>query len=339
MEPIYVSQVVDYEGYSSEYAYATITCDNAPEVTVTITSANIVTWRIRGQGSDATEYCVGVGGARSGTFVAEDGKSYVFQIYSQTYSTYSDGDVFTIDFDSSGDSGDSGGTVISPTYKLHINQGEGTRVTVVRTWNDAELKGEYAIMTDGSTIAYHDVFEIAVEALDGYALNYYTLGSNTVAFSSTNLSVTSDGRYIVPNYADVYITTSATVKSYKLSASADVGSWVTVKRTNSKTSGASTGVLSNGAIIYHFDTLEIEVGVESGYDIADTVVTGCTENDDGTFTVIGDVSVSVLTELLGLIYIDNGTTFTPCLIYIDNGTDWVMGMPYVDNGTSWNLCS
>ena len=60
MGSVNVSQIVDYEGYNSEYAYATISWDEGSEVTVTITSSNVATWRIRGQGSDTTEYCLGV---------------------------------------------------------------------------------------------------------------------------------------------------------------------------------------------------------------------------------------------------------------------------------------
>ena len=71
-----ISQVVDYEGYSSEYAYGEAVWDEDGNVTITLTSINVATWRIRGANPDTNEYLVVTGGGRSGTFKADNGTSW-----------------------------------------------------------------------------------------------------------------------------------------------------------------------------------------------------------------------------------------------------------------------
>lgn len=44
-------------------------------------------------------------------------------------------------------------------------------------------------------------------------------------------------------------------------------------------------------------------------------------------------------EILGVVYIDNGTSFEPYLTYIDNGTSWDLYLAYIDSGTEWNIVS
>lgn len=234
-------------------------------------------------------------------------------------------------------SGDSSGSTAASRF-LYITQGEGIEdLTVNRTWSDNGYTGQ---VLNGASVWYGtDVFEISVKASEGYTLNYFTLNGVKVPFNSTNIKKTSDGRYTLASDDNASIVASASIKEYKLSATAGTGSYITVTRKASKKSGAQLGVLSNGATLYYLDTIEVSVGVEAGYEIVDTVVSGCTENDDGTFTVTGNTSVTVSTGLMGLVYIDNGTSFVPCLIYIDNGSSWDQCIPYVDNGTGWDLCS
>ena len=187
MGSVNVSQIVDYEGYNSEYAYATISWDEGSEVTVTITSSNVATWRIRGQGSDTTEYCLGVGGATSGTFNATDGKTYVFQIYSQTYSTYSDGELFTVNFDSD----DTGDDSTPSSHTLYIKQGEGTSVTVNRVWSD---NGNTGKLSNGSKIWYEsDLFYVTAKALTGYKLDNYTFNGLTLGYKLSNFKYSHTG--------------------------------------------------------------------------------------------------------------------------------------------------
>jgi hypothetical protein len=225
MGSVNVSQYVDYEGYAGEYAYATISWDEGPEVTVEITGGNVLTWRIRGRGSDTKEYCVGTGGARSGTFDAEDDKDYVFQIYSQAYSTYSDGEVFTVNFgddddddDDDGGGGSSGGGDYSSTPRtLHINCGVGIeKISLHRSW--PEYRPCYDSLDDGAEVYYDgkDMFYISyVRALDGYDVDYYTFNGKQIPCKLQNFafSKTSGGidYYKLASDADATISATATV--------------------------------------------------------------------------------------------------------------------------------
>lgn len=40
---------------------------------------------------------------------------------------------------------------------------------------------------------------------------------------------------------------------------------------------------------------------------------------------------------VGLVYIDNGSSFDTYMVYIDNGSSWDMYLPHIDNGSSWDL--
>lgn len=197
-----VSQVVDYEGYSSEYAYATISWDDNGKVTVTIDSGNVLTWRIRGKNPDTKEYLVVTGGGTTGEFTATNGKTYYFQIYSQTYGKYSDGASFTVKFgeDSGGDSGsgDSGGGSSGyETSYLWVLAEEGANISVKRTYtnNGNEVDGSYIgnltfDMTDideygtwkGCKIWYQDQFEITATASIGYKIDTYQYEGHTFNF-------------------------------------------------------------------------------------------------------------------------------------------------------------
>lgn len=333
------------QNYSTMYQVAAMASwTTGPTVTIDITyNSNGDGWRIRGRNPDTREYLACSGGTWTGTFDAEDGKDYVFQVYFGAKGSYSDGQVFTVNFDnnSSGGNTGGGGGYYEP-IGIGIEQGEGTELEVIRTWSD---NGHYigngsGVMHHGEEIWYGtDVFTINAEAKDGYTIDYYTFEGKQLPFKLTNFKYTTDGRFTLLYDGNAYVSTTAKLKEYKLSASTGTGSYIIVKRTASKKSGATLGVLNNGATIYHFDTLEVTVGVDGGYDIQNTVVTGCTENSDGSFTVTGNTTVTVTTELMGLVYISDGTAGIPCLIFIDNGSDWKQCIPYIDGETSWNMCS
>ena len=211
-----------------------------------------------------------------------------------------------------------------PKYTLSISAGNGSLITVRRSMSDYASTGT---LNDGAAIYEGDVLVITFGEYTGYTLTQWTINGSQLGFGVT---------YTVSDSVSVVAT--AALNSYTLSATAGIGSYVIVKRTSSKMSGASMGVLNNGATIYHFDTLEITFGAETGYEIKNTSVTG-SDLSNGVYTVVDNTSVVVTTGLMGLVYIDNGSTLQACLVYIDNGSSWDMCIPYLDNGTNWDLCS
>lgn len=344
---------------SGKYATATITWDEGPEVTVEVSSNG--SWRLspRGDSSHPVLSDPYASSSYRDTFIAKDGGEYVLQIYCTVEETFFgnfSANGITIKFgddeeDDGGDDGDDdggGGGSTSDRHYIYLNKGDG--VKKLEVYVDYSHGWDYGIygkdkyeFENGERIFKGDVCSFHVEVEEGYDIYYHTLDGHQVPCQLSNFkfSKTDTGvdYYEVQYDDDAYVSAFATPKEYKLSAVAGLGSYITVSRKSSKKTDAPLGVLSNGAKIYHFDVLEISVGTEDGYDIVDATVKGCSENDDGSFTVTGDVTVTVTTERMGLVYIDNGTSFVPCLIYIDNGTNWVQYIPYIDTGTSWVICS
>lgn len=184
MGSVNVSQAVGGRGVS-----ATISWTTGPEVTVKITGnagyGARAYWRIRGQGSDETRY-INDTDADSGTFNAEDGKSYAFQA---VWGSVSDGDIFTVNFDSSGSGG---GSVVTPPeeeyFYLWVKAEDNVTVSVERTGiyldeylNQGNYIGELVDWfeeTDeqgrwyGHRVWRYDYLIINIEAADGYTIEH-----------------------------------------------------------------------------------------------------------------------------------------------------------------------
>jgi len=113
--------------------------------------------------------------------------------------------------------------------RLYVNEGEGTKVKVKRTWsNHSYHEGGWGtsnfcdgiMYNDGeyvrdNTIWYGtDVFMFYVEAKEGYELDYYSFGLQEWPFLLKNFSYapSTDGliRYTLTYDGDASITTSAT---------------------------------------------------------------------------------------------------------------------------------
>lgn len=198
-------------------------------------------------------------------------------------------------------------------YTLTISKGTGTSITVKRNGTT---------LSNGATIQKGDSLTITISANTGYDL----------ASMSHD-----DGTYTVSG--NIRVSATATVKSYKLTISAGTGSTITVNRTSSPKKGASTGNLSDGATIYYSDVLEITFAAGAGYEITTHTVNGSAFTSGNTHTVTANVTVIAITNTLGLVYIDNGTTLEAYLIYIDNGSSWEQHIPYIDNGSGWDMCN
>lgn len=91
-------------------------------------------------------------------------------------------------------------------------------------------------------------------------------------------------------------TLSGTSK-YALSISAGTGSSISVNRTSSP-AGLSTGVLSNGAVIYTNDKLKIEFSPSTNYKLLTTKVNNANFTSGSTHTVAGNVSVTSTAQVL-----------------------------------------
>lgn len=133
-----VSQAINSRGVS-----ARITWGVGPTVTVEITGnagyGEQAHWRIRGVNPDTSEYIKDTNDQRR-TFNAEDGKSYAFQA---VWGSRSNGAVFTVKFDNSGDSGSSGGATIEPIHVTASDIYFGDRCNV--TWTPSSASSYYKL--------------------------------------------------------------------------------------------------------------------------------------------------------------------------------------------------
>lgn len=102
---------------------------------------------------------------------------------------------------------------------------------------------------------------------------------------------------------------------------------VTVKRTHLGAGIGSLGILSNGALIYTNDVLEITATAATGYKIKDLIT---------PITVSSNVTISPTASPMATIQIWDGTKWSPHLIYIWSGSSWDLYQATIWDGNKWN---
>ena len=170
------------------------------------------------------------------------------------------------------------------SYKLTLEAGVGSIISVVRT--SSPLKGaETGELLSNADIYYSDVLTITFSAETGYNFSSGLVNSNSFT-SGNNLTVTSA----------VYVKTTATVKSFTLTLTSDVGSSITVNRTKSPLASAIIGPVSDKGVIYYSDELEITFASKTGYDLITHTVND-EEFSSGSTHVVTAAVIAVSTSL------------------------------------------
>lgn len=211
---------------------AKATYTSGPEVTITILSwdgyNSIPYWRIKGvksEGDDNTY--LPQNNKSSNSFDSYDGydeggKNYIFQVCKNGNWNNDGGSAskFNVDFsiDSGGGSG-GGSSSATPCGYLIVNQGEGTRLHVQRSWPQDRTCWEDLYTGEPIYLDGEDTFFISVEVLDGYELDYYSFDGELLGYQLENLSYytedyTSSGErivfYQISSYGNATVTTTAT---------------------------------------------------------------------------------------------------------------------------------
>lgn len=221
MNPIGISIVrTDEASVYANYYY-----DEGPTVYIEILGINSPNseWRISGRHSlgDTEIYLYGQG-LGTFSFDSSDKKSYVLQIQNwnndwvnstNMYGEPQENSIINVDFENGGNGGDSGDGSWEEAgkNKLHINEGNGTKITVLRTWTD--YYGGVGALQDGADIWYPaDRFQITAEALPGYKIDYYTSDDGEyLPFIVDNLTKPYAGEpYQLSSNSDVTVSTTAT---------------------------------------------------------------------------------------------------------------------------------
>ena len=145
------------------------------------------------------------------------------------------------------------------------------------------------------------------------------------------------GNYTANQAATLYAVWQ--INQYSLSVTkSEAGLTLNVTRTESPIAGAATGILSDGAPIYHGDKLTVAYALSAGYAIDTATINGVDMGGSSeAVTVSSNVVVIVLVELQALAYIDNGASIDMYQIYIDDGNSIDPYQAYIDNGVSWDV--
>lgn len=167
---------------------------------------------------------------------------------------------------------------IPQPFTLTISAGTGANIGVNRTSSPTGQGTGW--LSSGAAIYAGDVLQITGSADAGYAFGGLTV--NGAGFSSGG-SVTVSG--------NVTVAASASLKTYGLTISPAAGSWITVTRDGT--------ALSSGATIYHFDTLVITAGADSGHELTGLTVNGAEFTSGGSLTVSGNVTAATTTKQMG----------------------------------------
>ena len=312
------------DGYSSFTAYATITWDSTPTVTVSNVYGDnsAFSWRIRGQNPNTTVYLVSTSGSSS--FTGSFGTSYVFQTCGANGMWNNTGDsVFTVSDGSS--SGGGGGSIGNKDSYLYITQDEGTELTVelYTTYDFQKVQSGFLISAGASY-----KFRISCTALPGYELDKYEhldgTGNpiETIGFTYTNLVAITETigseEYVLYRALgdgdDVTITSSVSPKTYTLSLLKDMGLLITVTRISSKQSDAVIGAeLADGDAIYHFDELQVNFKADAGYDCSVRTASGQILSDGDIIQVSDNVSIvseATVKQYTLTLVPDTGSTIT-----------------------------
>lgn len=158
-----VSQAINGRGVSAKISWGT-----GPTVTVEITGnagyGAQAQWRIRGANPDTAEYIPNTD-AQKKTFEAKDGNSYAFQA---VWGSRSNGAIFTVKFDNSGDSGGSGGVTIEPIHVIASDTYFGSRCNV--TWTPSSTSSYYKLDFAIGSYSYKTGILSGVSSYSGWTI-------------------------------------------------------------------------------------------------------------------------------------------------------------------------
>ena len=181
---------------------------------------------------------------------------------------------------------------------LSISTGTGSSITVTRQSSPWAATGKLT----GGTVYDGDVLKISFAALTGYELTAQKV--NGADFESGNSLTVS---------ADVTVVSTATLKSYTLTVSADSHAVVTVTRGGE--------ALADGAELSHFDVLTVTVSARAGYEVSAANINGTaiSPDEEVSHTVSGPVTITVTTEAMPGVLLDVGGVRKRFLVLIDSG--------------------
>lgn len=336
-------------------------------VTVKVSSTSLP-WRINGtnSGGDHGTYYISENRNSSGSFTAENGHAYAFQVASG--GRWSDGIIFYVNIGSGGgsSSGDDSGGSSSGNANSNLKEYEftafgvrakatytsGPEVTItILSWNGYSsipywrIKGRASQGDSNTYLSQTNASSASFNSYDGYndGGKEYTFqvcrngtwgndsGENSVFLVDFSLSGGGSG--------------GDSSNSYTIQFNEGEGTKLTVTRTSS-TYGVTGIIYENGNIYYDDiwanDCFEIVVEAKEGYQLNELVVDGL-QYANGAYTFSGNGNASITTSATlvtsARIFNKNTSSWNTYGLYIYNGSSWNRYRPYIYKGSSWNIYS
>ena len=202
--------------------------------------------------------------------------------------------------------GGSGSTTVTSAtvtpYTLTLDKGPGTNLVV--DLYSSPFRDPFSGLSSGATIYEGEVLRVWGSASSSAAYENFVMNVSGVGNVSTGTTVPVSG--------NITVKTTAQLKSYTLTVSADAHALVTVMR--------GTETLTSGATVSHFDVLSVTVSAKSGYKISAADINGTAVSPDTavSHTVSGPVTVTAAAEPLSNLLVDDGGTRRRVLLYIDD---------------------
>lgn len=344
-------------------------------VTVKVSSTSLP-WRINGtnSGGDHGTYYISENRNSSGSFTAENGHAYAFQVCSSS-GTWSDGLIFYTNIDSGGgssgdDSGDSGGgtnsslktyTVTALGVTAEVTYTSGPEVTVtIKSWSGYSsipywrIKGVKSEGDGNTYLEQNNKSSNSFDSVDlGYGDGYNDGGKNYIFQVCKNSNWNNDGGDASKFHVDFSLAGEGGGESSSpvtLHIVQGIGTELIVNRIQS--TNGSIGVLevnTSHQVWYDSDVFEITAKALNGYELnyysSGGVEVGFLLNNfyqisGNEYSLIMDADASIVATatLIASAHIFNKDTssWNRYAPYIYNGSNWNRYRPYIYDGSSWN---
>lgn len=180
-----------------------------------------------------------------------------------------------------------GNTVITMSSTLGTHNCNAGKLD---TWSTLRKSG--GATATGSTTVVHDADgtkSVVIELVGNEYSKFYFYSAGGSS------SQTGGAPWYVSGSSEVEL---AVIPTYTLSVSAGTGSTITVSRTSSGYSGASTGNITSGTRLYYDDKLKITFAPKTNYRLLTTTVNNTSFTSGNTHTVTTDVSVKSTAQVL-----------------------------------------
>ena len=196
---------------------------------------------------------------------------------------------------------------------------QGNNAVSGETANSAQRIGIIVFSGAGSALKGKSISSISLKLTFGEAGSSSSSTTKTLKIYQSNYQTINTSKYDPTDY----LNTNNTLGTLETKGYGNTDTFTLSSSSNSSLFSKLASYLTNGnsAIVIYNDSNPSSNSYSKAY------------------LQITSATITVTYNELGVVYIDNGTTFEAYQVYIDNGSSWDLYAPYIDNGSSWDSCS